>query len=150
MPPDCPQPVALPALLRAARNTYAAAIRAALAATGFDDIPRNGIYVLGSIARNGAPLGQIIKDLRVSKQSAGQLVDTLVLRGYLERTINPEDRRRLSLSLSDHGRAAAEVSRAVVDGIEAELLSRVGPENIAATRLTLHTLIGMGRDEEEK
>src|SRR6266566_8566963 len=43
--------VVIPALLRAARGTYAQAIRVRLAAAGFDDMPRNGPYVLGGMAR---------------------------------------------------------------------------------------------------
>ena len=49
--------VSLPALLRAARAAYGKAIRAALAEAGCDDVPPNGSYVIGAIARTGAALG---------------------------------------------------------------------------------------------
>ncbi|NWO68016.1 hypothetical protein GY966_24405, partial [Escherichia coli] len=39
--------IPLPALLRHARHTYGAAMRAALAEGGYDDIPGNGLYVIG-------------------------------------------------------------------------------------------------------
>jgi DNA-binding MarR family transcriptional regulator len=134
------EPVPLPALLRAARTAYGTAIRAALSEAGCDDVPPNGIYVIGSIARIGAPLGQIIRELRVSKQAAGQLVDTLVLRGYLDRSVDPEDRRRLTVTLTERGRAAAAASRSAVDRVDAELLDRIGPDYVAHTRATLHAL----------
>ena len=78
---------ALPVLLRHGRNTYGAAMRKALDTAGYDDIPGNGLYVIGGLAFGAPeiPLGQLIKELRISKQAAGQLVDTLVTRGYLER-----------------------------------------------------------------
>jgi len=137
--------VAFPALLRAARNAYATVIVAALAEIGCDDIPRNGVYVIGAIARTGAPLSEIIRDLRVSKQAAGQLVDTLVLRGYLERAVDAGDRRRMTISLTDRGRAAAAASRAAIERLDAELCDRIGPIYIGHARAALGTLAEIDR-----
>jgi DNA-binding MarR family transcriptional regulator len=136
--------VATPALLRAARRTYAVAVRSALAAAGCDDMPRNGSFVVGAIVRTGAPLGEIIAWLGVSKQAAGQLVDTLVTRGYLERSVDPDDRRRLTIGLTDRGQAAAAVVRAAVDGVDAELVARVGAGEVARARATLGALTELG------
>lgn len=145
--------VSFPALLRAARIVYASAIREALAKVGCDDVPRNGSYVIGAIARTGAPFSQIIEALGVSKQAAGQLVDTLVLRGYLDRSVDPEDRRRMTVTLTERGRAAARACRSAVERIDAELAKSVDPEYIAHTRATLAALInntrGKGRDHGE-
>ena len=137
--------IPFPALLRAARTVYGAAIRRALGEIGCDDVPRNGIYVIGAIARAGAPLGQIIKELGVSKQAAGQLVDTLVLRGYLDRTVDSEDRRRLTIALTERGRAAAAASRSAIERLDGELAARVEPDYVAHTRATLGALIAFGR-----
>jgi DNA-binding MarR family transcriptional regulator len=142
-----------PALLRAARTVYASAIREALDTVGCDDVPRNGSYVIGAIARTGASFSQIIEALGVSKQAAGQLVDTLVLRGYLDRSVDPEDRRRMTVTLTERGRAAARACRSAVDRLDAELAKTVDPEYIAHTRATLaaliHTTGGEGRDHGE-
>jgi DNA-binding MarR family transcriptional regulator len=137
--------VAFPALLRAARATYGRAIREALTQAGCNDVPRNGPYVIGAVARTGAPLSQIIKALGGSKQAAGQLVDTLVLRGYLDRSVDTEDRRRLTVTLTERGRAAAAASRSAVERIDAELTKRVAPEYIAHTKATLAALINPNR-----
>jgi DNA-binding MarR family transcriptional regulator len=139
--------VAFPALLRAARRTYGAAIGDELAAAGYDDLPRNGSYVIGGISRGGAPLAEIIRGLGVSKQAAGQLVDTLVMRGYLERAIDPEDRRRLTVTLTDRGHAAAKAIRNAVERLDADLLDRVGPEAVAQARAALGALIEAGGEE---
>jgi DNA-binding MarR family transcriptional regulator len=141
--------VSTPALLREARVTYGSAINHALVEVGCDDVPRNGIYVIGAIARTGAPLSQIIQHLRVSKQAAGQLVDTLVTRGYLDRTVDPEDRRRLTITLTERGRAAAAVIRAAVDRVDVDLVALVGPDHLAHTRATLISLIEIGRRRHE-
>ena len=131
----------MPALLRAARAAYGAAIRSALAEAGCDDVPGNGSYMIGAIARTGAPLSEIIQWMGVSKQAAGQLVDTLVTRGYLDRSVDPEDRRRLTISLTERGHGAAVAVRSAVDRVDADVVARVGPEYVAHTRATLASLI---------
>lgn len=134
------QDIALPALLRSARRTYGDAIRAALAGIGCDDVPKNGIFVIGAIARSGAPLARIIAHLRMSKQAAGQLVDTLVVRGYLEREVDAQDRRRLTVRLSERGISAAAASRAAIERVDARLAQHVQREWIDHTRATLLAL----------
>lgn len=132
----------MPALLRAARTAYGRAIRGELERAGYADIPRNGIFVLGAIARTGAALGDVIRHLGVSKQVAGQLVDALVVRGYLVREVDATDRRRLTVHLSERGQAAAVATHAAVARIDARLGRRVPREWIEHTRATLAALIG--------
>jgi DNA-binding MarR family transcriptional regulator len=143
--------VVFPALLRHARVTYGMAMRRALAEAGFDDMPKNGMYIIGGMALETGeiPLGQLIKELRVSKQAAGQLVDTLVLRGYLKREEDEEDRRKSNLTLTKRGRAAAAVQTAARKKIDAELIERVGHEDILRARRTLAALIDMGHEAEQ-
>src|SRR5215471_11519896 len=125
-----PDEVAMPVLLRHARTTYGAAMRRALAEAGYDDIPGNGLYVIGGLAlnREDIPLGKLIRELRISKQAAGQLVDTLVTRGYLDRAIDKEDRRKLTVTLTERGREAAAIQAAAREKVDAELLAAVGQE----------------------
>jgi len=96
----------------------------------------------------GIPLGQLIEDLRISKQAAGQLVDTLVTRGYLERTLDSQDRRKLNITLTERGRAAAEAQLAARKKIDAELIACVGQEDMNRTRRMLAVLIDIGRQTE--
>jgi DNA-binding MarR family transcriptional regulator len=140
--------IVFPALLRHSRTVYGVAMHKALAEAGYDDVPKNGLYVIGGLAlgAGGVPLGQLVKELGVSKQAAGQLVDTLVLRGYLERTEDTEDRRRSNLTLTKRGHAAAAIQAAARKKIDAQLLARVGPENLLRTRQTLAALIDLGRE----
>lgn len=120
-------------------------MRKSLAQAGFDDIPPNGLYVIGGLAlnREDIPLSQLIQELRVSKQAAGQLVDTLVNRGYLERQIDKIDRRKLTVTLTERGRAAATVQSAARQEVDLELLKCVGQEDISRTRRTLAVLANM-------
>jgi DNA-binding MarR family transcriptional regulator len=143
--------VPLPALLRHARSTYGIAMRQALEDEGFDDIPGNGLYVIGGLylTANETPLSQLIKELRISKQAAGNLVDALVNRGYLVRTVDKEDRRKLSVNLTERGLAAAKAQSAARDEIDKTLLQWVGADDIARTRATLAALCEIGRETED-
>lgn len=142
----------MPALLRHARTTYGGAMRRALDRAGFDDIPANGLYVIGGLALGAedVPLGALIRDLRISKQSAGQLVDMLVMRGYLERQVDSADRRRLVVRLTDRGAAAAAVQGKARAAVDAKLAARVGAGDIAATRRTLSALIDIAIEARER
>lgn len=143
--------VVFPALLRWARGTYGDVLHKALAEAGCDDVPPNGMYVIGGLAlgTGDVALSVLVKQLRLSKQAAGQLVDTLVLRGYLVRETDPSDRRRFTVALTERGRHAAQVQRAARETLEAELERRVGASAIAGARKTLGALIEMGRAEKD-
>jgi len=136
-----PDAVVLPALLRHARGSYGNAIRLSLAKAGYDDLPRNGAYVLGGIVNHGGQAQGLARELRVSKQAASQLIDTLVLRGYLERSEDPDDRRRISIQPTERGRACAAAIREGVLAVDAELASMITPEQLGAMREGLFALI---------
>ncbi len=82
----------------------------------------------------------MIHGLGVSKQTASQLIDALVLRGYLVREINPEDRRRMLIGLTERGSAAAAAVRAGVEAIDAELAGMISPTELDGLRAGLTAL----------
>jgi DNA-binding MarR family transcriptional regulator len=137
----------LAALLRLARNTLGRTIRSALEDAGYDDLPANGPYVISATSAAGVPLAAIIEHLALSKQASGHLVDLLVLRGYLERQVDPDDRRRLIVSPTERGVDAARVIRQAADGLESRLVAAVGPAAVDAARRTLTCLATMGAED---
>lgn len=141
--------IVIPALLRHARTTYARAMRSALDQAGYDDIPANGLYVIGAMAFGETALADIIRQLGVTKQAAGQLVDALVLRGYLTRDVDPDDRRRLTVALTERGQAAADTQARARDAIDAELVARVGADKVRHAREVLAALIDIGFEARE-
>jgi DNA-binding MarR family transcriptional regulator len=135
------------AMLLGALATYGGVMRGALARAGYDDIPKNGLNVIGGLALAGDhPLSGIIDRLRLSKQAAGQLVDTLVERGYLQRDVDAEDRRRLTIALSARGRAAAKILAAARTRIDEKLTGLVGEKDIEAARRTFTALIQISKE----
>lgn len=138
MAPDDDIPV--PALLRAARGAYSRSIKEHLLAEGYDDLPRNGPFVLGGMANQGAQPAVLLAALDVTRQAASQLVDTLVLRGYLTREVNQEDRRRITIELTARGRAAGGAVRAGVAAVDEQLAARITPAQLAGLRAGLLAL----------
>lgn len=153
-----PDAIVIPALLRAARGSYGMAIRLRLQAAGFEDVPRNGAYVLGGMGNQGGTAGELVRELGVTKQAASILIDTLAMRGYLRRSIDADDRRRQTIELTERGQAAAGVIRSGVLAVDDELVARVTRSGVAALRAGLVALIDirerlddevrLGADEE--
>jgi DNA-binding MarR family transcriptional regulator len=135
--------VVLPVLLKPGRGVYGLFIRDALYEAGFNDMPANGGYVLGLIEPGGSPLSDVISDLGVSKQAARELVDTLVVRGYLERTADPRDRQRMLLILTDRETAASDAALAAAEDVDRRLVAIVGAERMAHTKETLLALLSL-------
>jgi DNA-binding MarR family transcriptional regulator len=138
----------LPVLLAEGRKTYGRAIRANFAEAGFDDIPKLGPRLIGGMHRFGTPPENIAADFGISKQAASKLVDTLVVRGYVERETDPDDRRRMRLTLTDRGHAAAEASWEATDRIDRELEEKVGAEAVRQMRRTVGELVGLRFDRD--
>lgn len=129
-------------LVREARDAYRDAVRSALARAGCDDVPRNGAFVLASMDTSApepkfSPQADVVASLGLSKQAASQLIDTLVLREYLERRIDPEDRRRMGVRLTDRGRAAAIAIQGAIDAIDTMLADLIAPDELHGLRAGL-------------
>jgi DNA-binding MarR family transcriptional regulator len=132
-----------PTLMRLARGAYAESIRAQLHAIGVDDLPRNGAFLLAGIDTTGGPRQDLPAELGITKQAVSQLVDTLVSRGYVSRSPDPGDRRRISLELTERGRQVVEAVLRGVDAVDHQLHEQVSPERVEAMRAALLALAGI-------
>jgi DNA-binding MarR family transcriptional regulator len=122
------------ALIRFARRTYTAAILSALKEVDCADLPRGGMYVLGSMVRSHLPPAKIASQLGFPKEKVSRLVDSLFERGYIEL-------EQGTASLTERGKLALETSQKTIEKLEAELLEKVSPEYLEHTRATLTALI---------
>jgi len=132
--------VVLPVLLGSARRAYGQAIRHALTEAGFDDLPPRSAFVLGAIRRGETSASSLAQGMATSKQAASQLLDTLVARGYVDRVPDEQDRRRVTLTLTDRGRGAAVEVRDAIEGVDARLVDAVGADDLAVLRRSLTVL----------
>jgi DNA-binding MarR family transcriptional regulator len=134
--------VPLPQLMRETRDAYREAIGRALASAGCDDLPRNALFVLTGLDHGTpepafSPQANVVASLGLSKQAASQLVDTLVLREYLERRVDPDDRRRMGVRLTDRGRVAAIAIRTAIDTVEAKVAQLITADELHGLRAGL-------------
>jgi DNA-binding MarR family transcriptional regulator len=79
----------------------------------------------------------VTASIGLSKQAASQLIDTLVLREYLERRNDPVDRRRMEVRLTARGRRAATAAQDAVDAIDAKIAHLITPEELDGFRAGL-------------
>jgi DNA-binding MarR family transcriptional regulator len=130
----------IPELMRIARGSYAWAVNARLAAEGIDDLPRNGAFALSYLARGEESVVDMIEGLGVTKQVVSQLLDTRVVRGYLTRDSNPEDRRRMTIELTERGHAAVAAIGAGTNAIDGELAHMLSDDELHGMRAGLVAL----------
>ena len=138
----------IPGLLRRARKAYGNLVSEAFADAGFDDMPRNGAYMLARVYDDSSAPADLVRDLGISKQAVSQLIDTMVMRGYLARTPDTEDRRRMVLTLTPRGEAAATAGWQAASRADEELASRLSADGVAALRAGLVTLCQMADESD--
>jgi uncharacterized protein len=110
------------------------------------NMPRAGVRVIGRLARGATTVGEVAA-YDTSKQAASRLVDSLVMRGYVERTADPDDRRRMNVVLTERGRGAAAEVLAAIDEVDRRFLDAVGPDEARRMRLALAALCALGDGE---
>jgi DNA-binding MarR family transcriptional regulator len=144
---DAGNEFATPTLMRSARGVYAQAIRAQLRLAGIDDLPRNGAFILAGIDTSGGPRQDLPAELGVTKQAVSQVIDILVNRGYLSRSPDPGDRRRVSLALTDRGQEAVAAVYRGVEAVDRQLRERVPAGQVDAMRSALIALTEIKADD---
>lgn len=131
--------LSIPELMRVARGTYKRAADAHLVAGGFEDLPTASGYLLAYIANDEEAVPERIEGLGIKKREFHQLVDTLVLRGYVTRNPGPAGHEE-SLALTERGRAANEASSEATSSVDRELERRLTEEEMAGLRRGLAVL----------
>src|ERR1700691_485597 len=95
----------IPKLMRVARGSYKRAIDERLADTRLEEPPTQGGFLLSYLAADEESIPDRIEGLGIPKREFSQLVDTMVLRGYITRALDPQS-QATSLALTERGRAA--------------------------------------------
>ena len=97
-----------------ANRALEAAAYDAVVAAGFDDVTPSQARLLARVGEDGSRVGELAERARVSKQTAGHLVDQLERAGYVRRTPDPMDGRARLVRLTDRALAAVPVANAAV------------------------------------
>lgn len=127
-------------LLEVAYEALIAEFLAELQKGEFSDIRLVHGCVFRFMKEEGLRLTEIAERGNMTKQSAGEVVDDLVVRGYVERVPDPDDRRAKLVRLTERGEAAQAYGFRLLAEIEKRWGERYGAERIAGLRATLEAI----------
>ena len=132
------------ALLRTAYNALAARVYASVVSSGteFDDHrPSHGNVMEQLELEDGLRLTDIAARAGITAQSAGELVDDLESKGYLERRPDPVDRRAKRIYLTERGRKSTRLGKRAQADVENSLAELLGEQRYHLLRRTVEDII---------
>lgn len=136
------QPLDIGILMAAAYQEFVRELRADLDRQGFGDTGRSDGYVLRALAGGPVTVSALADRLEITKQGAGQLVEAMEQRGYLDRQPDPDDRRARLVGLSARGWQLLRAARRFHRRYERRLVAEHGAEAVAALRALLTAVAG--------
>lgn len=132
-------------LLVLAYQQFVSDLRASLTEQGYTDQGRSDGYVLRALDAAAITVSELAERLEITKQGAGQLVDDMERRGYVERRPDPTDGRARLLYLSEKGSAALAAARRFHQRYERRLVREHGAEAVNSLRTMLTAMAGEDR-----
>jgi len=88
--------------------------------------------ILTMLSRKPRTLSEIARIQGVRPATATSMVTTLENRGLVRRDVDPDDRRRVVVSMTEVGHTAFGAAQEVAERALAELLAPLGPEELAS------------------
>ena len=130
----------LTGLLEVALESLLAEFRVELERSEFSDIRPTHGCVFRFVKGEGMRLTRLAELASITKQSAGEIVDDLVERGYAMRVPDPADRRAKLICLTERGEEAQARGFALFAEVEERWIERYGRDTIAQLRETLEEI----------
>ena len=116
-------------------------IRAELRKYGAKEMSLPQYRTLAFVYKNeGASLSEVGDHIGLTLPTMSMLVDGLVARGLVSRRTDPEDRRRMTLTLTEAGRARLESARAATMANLEERLRQLSPSDRSTITLAMRML----------
>jgi DNA-binding MarR family transcriptional regulator len=109
----------------------------AVVAAGVTDITLAQARIAARIGSHGIRVSDLAEQTRVTKQSAGFLVEQLEAAGYVERVPDPDDRRARLVRLTARADRVASAANAEVERVLAEWADHVGADRLQVVYETL-------------
>jgi DNA-binding MarR family transcriptional regulator len=137
------QPPRIPVtgLWDAALEAFLDEFRLQLADTEYADIRPTHGCAFRFLRDDGMRLTRLAELAGITKQSAGEIVDDLVTRGYVERVPDPADKRAKLICLTDRGREAQAKGFELFGDTERRWIERFGAERWTAMRALLEEIV---------
>jgi hypothetical protein len=138
-----------PASLRAARGSYSRFIRHNLAHAQCEDLPRNGPYVVGGLAK-GVSAGQLFREMGLREEAGIRLFETLIERGYVALGEGPVQHGVPDLVNTPRGEAAATAVGDAVHEVNELLVQSLSNEQLEGFLAGLESLSEIKEEFEER
>ena len=81
---------------------------------------------------NGVTLKELAEAMKLAPATVSELVESLVKKNFLQRVQNPEDRRAVQITLTDHGQMLLDECLKAVDSLCEKLLAGLPPSERTA------------------
>lgn len=133
--------IPLPGLLDIASEAFFAEFRTELEQTEFGDIRPTHGCVFRFVGGDGLRLTDLAERAKLTKQSVGEIVDDLVMRGYAKRIPDPGDKRAKLICLTERGEQAQAHGRKLFAKVEKRWAERYGAERIEPLRELLEEIV---------
>jgi DNA-binding MarR family transcriptional regulator len=133
-------------VLGLAYQAFTDALRADLAARGYEDLGSAYGYVFRALAAEALHQNELARRLGMTAQGMYKIIGEMVARGYVERAPDPEDGRANRLRLAARGRAALAAARRFHSGYERRLRAELGESRVDDVRRVLTAMVGSSAD----
>ncbi|MES2584197.1 MAG: MarR family transcriptional regulator [Pseudomonadota bacterium] len=128
-------------LLNVAFVAFKDALDADLASAGFDDIGSSFGYVFRLLAETPCSLSELAMQLGMSSPGALKVVEDMVGKGYVSRSVDEVDRRVKWLLLTERGREALNRARSFHEKYEQALAKQLGKPQVTSMRKILEAMV---------
>jgi DNA-binding MarR family transcriptional regulator len=123
-------------LWRAFRS-YELAMFERVAASGFGDVVVSDSDVMVHVAPSGTRLAEIARRMGLSKQAVHERVHSLIVRGYLALSADPDDRRAKVVQLTERGATLVSALAKVKLALHGEIAAALGEPGLRTLRKNL-------------
>jgi DNA-binding MarR family transcriptional regulator len=107
---------------------------------GFDVVPEEWAILL-ILWSKGAQTPSVLADATIrDRKTVTRLLDGMVAKGLVKRTVDPDDRRKTRVQVSEFGLSLKDGLVGVAQGLIAQTLDGLSPEEIETTVQTLRRM----------
>ena len=96
------------------------------------------LFLLGQ--RDGRTMTELSRLLFTENSSMTRLVDRMEKAGLVQRRTDPQDRRTLTISITEAGRKQAAAAKKIVRGVNEDIKARLSPEELEVLKRVLGRL----------
>lgn len=113
---------------------------------GWMDVRSSYGFVLLAVRAQAMTTTELADLLGVTKQAASKLVDAMVIGGYVQRTVGPDDLRRRPVVPTRRGRQLLDAVEQIYQDLEADWEAVIGERSLARLRRDLTRVLASPED----